>query len=148
MRVHTGVIVPQGRDDDELVEAVAVELDGCHQRRASAQGRVRFEQGFAPWRRRFDVAVAGAETNLLERPANRSVLDYADVITPVFKDYSNGTYKILSFFAKKARGSMATFIVKNRITKPEDIKQFDVDGYVFNDSFSSEDKWVFTRKAN
>jgi len=68
------------------------------------------------------------------------------VITPVFKDFSGGTYKILSFFAKKARGSMATYIVKNRINKPADIKTFDLDGYVFNPSFSSEDKWVFTRK--
>jgi cytoplasmic iron level regulating protein YaaA (DUF328/UPF0246 family) len=70
------------------------------------------------------------------------------LITPVFKDYSNGTYKILSFFAKKARGSMATFIVKNRITKPDDLRQFNDEGYVFNDSYSSEDKWVFTRKAS
>ena len=69
------------------------------------------------------------------------------VITPVFKDFSGGTYKVLSFFAKKARGSMTSFIVKNRITKPEDIKSFDVDGYVFNPAFSTEDQWVFTRKS-
>lgn len=69
------------------------------------------------------------------------------LITPVFKDYSNGTYKILSFFAKKARGSMATYIVKNRINKPSDLKAFNADGYTFNDSFSSDDTWVFTRKA-
>lgn len=69
------------------------------------------------------------------------------VITPVFKDYSNGSYKILSFFAKKARGSMASFIVQNRINKPDDLKEFNGDGYVFNQSFSSEEQWVFTRKA-
>jgi len=69
------------------------------------------------------------------------------VITPVFKDYKNGAYKILSFFAKKARGSMASFIIKNRIGKPEDIKAFDIDGYRFNDDLSNEDSWVFTRKA-
>ncbi len=69
------------------------------------------------------------------------------VITPVFKDYSNGSYKILSFFAKKARGAMATFIVRNRISKPDDLKEFAEDGYVFNDSYSSDDQWVFTRKA-
>ena len=69
------------------------------------------------------------------------------VITPVFKDFSGGTYKVLSFFAKKARGSMTSFIVKNRISKPEDIKSFDVDGYVFNPAFSTEDQWVFTRKS-
>ncbi len=69
------------------------------------------------------------------------------LITPVFKDYNNGTFKVLAFFAKKARGSMASFIVKNRITKPDDIKDFDVDGYKFNESFSTDDNWVFTRKA-
>ena len=69
------------------------------------------------------------------------------MITPVFKDFSGGTYKVLSFFAKKARGSMTSFIVKNRISKPEDIKSFDVDGYVFNTAFSTEDQWVFTRKS-
>lgn len=69
------------------------------------------------------------------------------IITPVFKDFSNGTYKVLSFFAKKARGSMASFIVHNRINKPDDIKAFNVDGYVFNEGFSSDSQWVFTRKG-
>lgn len=70
-----------------------------------------------------------------------------DVITPVFKDYSRGTYRVLSFFAKKARGAMATYIVQNRINKPADLKSFDVDGYQYNDGFSSDDRWVFTRKG-
>mgnify|MGYP001027026432 CR=1 FL=1 len=70
------------------------------------------------------------------------------LITPVFKDYNNGTYKVLGFFAKKARGSMATFIVKNRINKPEDIKAFNDDGYIYNETYSSETQWVFTRKAS
>lgn len=69
------------------------------------------------------------------------------LITPVFKDYNKGTYKILSFFAKKARGAMASYIVRNRINRPEDIKSFDWDGYTFNESYSSESDWVFTRKA-
>ena len=70
------------------------------------------------------------------------------VINPVFKDYKNGTYKILSFFAKKARGYMASYIVQNRINKPADIKSFDVDGYRFNPDLSNENDWVFTRKAD
>ncbi|MBT4160656.1 MAG: peroxide stress protein YaaA [Gammaproteobacteria bacterium] len=69
------------------------------------------------------------------------------IITPVFKDYNNGTYKVLSFFAKKARGAMATFIIHNRVSKPEDVKAFDSDGYTYNESFSSDNQWVFTRKA-
>ncbi len=70
-----------------------------------------------------------------------------NVITPIFKDYNKGSYKVLAFFAKKARGQMASFIVKNRINKPDDIKAFDVDGYRFSESHSSEFDWVFTRKA-
>ncbi|MDG1442278.1 MAG: peroxide stress protein YaaA [Pseudomonadales bacterium] len=78
---------------------------------------------------------------------NSSLLP-GNIINPIFKDYSNGNYKILSFFAKKARGSMSSFIVKNRITKPSDLKSFDIDGYSFNDSLSTDQDWVFTRKAN
>ncbi len=69
------------------------------------------------------------------------------VITPIFKDYKNGTYKILSFFAKKARGYMASYIIHNRIQKPDDLKSFDIDGYRYNADLSDGDNWVFTRKA-
>jgi cytoplasmic iron level regulating protein YaaA (DUF328/UPF0246 family) len=71
----------------------------------------------------------------------------ANVITPVFKDFTNGSYKVLGFFAKKARGYMASYIVKNRINKLDQIKDFDVDGYRFNADFSTDNQWVFTRKA-
>ena len=69
----------------------------------------------------------------------------ARIITPVFKDYKNGNYKIVSFFAKKARGMMTTFIIKNRIENPEQIKLFDEGGYYYNDPLSEGDTWVFTR---
>ena len=69
------------------------------------------------------------------------------VITPVFKEHHKGQYKVLSFFAKKARGYMASWIVKNRINKPDDIKAFDVDDYRFNEDFSDDTTWVFTRGA-
>jgi len=54
------------------------------------------------------------------------------VITPVFKDYKNGKLKVISFFAKKARGKMANYIIKNKITDPIDIELFNTDGYKFN----------------
>ena len=69
------------------------------------------------------------------------------IITPVFKDYNKGTFKILSFFAKRARGAMATFIIKNRINNPDHIKGFSEDGYAYNETYSTENQWVFTRKA-
>jgi len=70
----------------------------------------------------------------------------AEIIVPVFKDYKNGKYKIISFFAKKARGLMSAYIIKNRLKDPEDIKVFNVDGYKYYKSESSESNWVFKRK--
>ncbi|WP_054113736.1 peroxide stress protein YaaA [Marinagarivorans algicola] len=69
----------------------------------------------------------------------------ADIIEPVFKDYKNGQYKIISFYAKKARGLMSAYCIKNAITKPEQLKAFDVAGYGFSAAESTAHKWVFTR---
>ena len=69
----------------------------------------------------------------------------AEVITPVFKDLKNGKYKVVSFFAKKARGLMSAYIIKNKITDPEKIKRFKVAGYRFDRSQSSPKEWVFLR---
>ena len=71
----------------------------------------------------------------------------AEVITPVFKDWKNDKYKIISFFAKKARGLMSRYIIENQIEDPEQLKQFDVDDYSFNPAMSSAREWVFTREA-
>ncbi len=70
----------------------------------------------------------------------------AQIITPVFKDYKNGQYKIISFFAKKARGLMSRYIIQNKIDRAEDIKTFDLADYSFNTDFSNSKEWVFTRK--
>ena len=72
-------------------------------------------------------------------------LTKATIINPVFKDWKNGQYKILSFFAKKARGRMASWMIRHRIDKVEDIKGFDLDDYSFNPSLSSAHDWVFIR---
>ncbi len=72
----------------------------------------------------------------------------AEIIVPVFKDYKNGQYKIISFFAKKARGLMSTYIIKNRIKDPEEIKAFNVNGYKFCKSESNDKNKVFQRKQN
>jgi cytoplasmic iron level regulating protein YaaA (DUF328/UPF0246 family) len=65
------------------------------------------------------------------------------IITPVFKDYKNGNLKVISFFAKKARGEMANFIITNRITNPADLKLFANDGYKFSDEQNGE--FLFSR---
>ena len=70
----------------------------------------------------------------------------AEVITPVFLDWSNGKYRVLSFFAKKARGQMAAYIIKNRLKTPAKLKDFDVDGYRFDPEESTDRKFVFKRR--
>ncbi|MGH1449620.1 MAG: peroxide stress protein YaaA [Pseudomonadaceae bacterium] len=70
----------------------------------------------------------------------------ARVIDTVFKDQKNGQYKIISFYAKKARGLMARYVIKERLTDPEQLKQFDLDGYRFDPASSSENTLVFLRE--
>jgi len=67
------------------------------------------------------------------------------VYSPVFKDFKNGKYKIISFFAKKARGSMARFVIQNKIKKPEDLNKFNLDGYKYSKKDSTEYSPVFLR---
>ena len=69
----------------------------------------------------------------------------ANLITPVFKDEKKGVLKVISFFAKKARGMMARYIIQNHITNVEEIKNFNLGGYAFNQSLSTDKEWVFTR---
>ncbi|WP_299349362.1 peroxide stress protein YaaA [uncultured Shimia sp.] len=67
------------------------------------------------------------------------------VITPVFMEDKGGTAKIVSFFAKKARGSMARYIIQRRLTDPEGLKDFDLGGYTYKPDMSEGDKLVFLR---
>jgi cytoplasmic iron level regulating protein YaaA (DUF328/UPF0246 family) len=67
------------------------------------------------------------------------------VITPVFMEDREGDSKIVSFFAKRARGAMARFAMQNRITDAEDLKGFDLGGYGFRPDLSEGDRMVFTR---
>lgn len=69
-----------------------------------------------------------------------------EVIVPAFKELRAGQYKMISFSAKRARGMMAAYIVRRRLTEPEAIKAFDEDGYRFNESLSSGNTWVFARE--
>ncbi len=71
----------------------------------------------------------------------------ADIVTPVFKDLKGDKYKIISFFAKKARGQMARFIIENELNEPDGMKKFAVDGYRYNKAESTARELVFTRDA-
>jgi cytoplasmic iron level regulating protein YaaA (DUF328/UPF0246 family) len=69
------------------------------------------------------------------------------VVTPVFMERKDGKEKIISFYAKNARGAMARFIIQNQITDVENIKNFDLDRYSYNPSMSDENKFIFTRES-
>jgi len=68
------------------------------------------------------------------------------VITPVFEEWKNGQYKIISFFAKRARGMMARYAAVKGITDVAKLKRFKVDGYAFDKKASTEISWVFRRR--
>lgn len=70
----------------------------------------------------------------------------ARIVTPVFKDWKGGNYKIISFYAKKARGMMAGWAIRQQLTDSDALKSFNVGGYIYNDAMSSDSDWVFTRR--
>ena len=70
------------------------------------------------------------------------------LVSPDFKDAKNGKYKIISFYAKKARGYMSRYIIENQIKEAKDLEGFDVAGYRFNGDLSKNDNPVFTREEN
>lgn len=69
----------------------------------------------------------------------------AEIITPVFKEYKDGQYVTVPIFAKKARGLMTDFIIKNKIDKAEKLKTFHREGYEYSEQLSKANEWVFIR---
>lgn len=87
--------------------------------------------------------------NLASEEYNKAALTKAlkaRVITPQFREEKDGKFKMVSFYAKRARGLMAAHVIRNRLGDPEQLKEFDADGYAYNCSLSQGDTWVFTRK--
>lgn len=91
-----------------------------------------------------DNILINLASNEYFKALNKKKLE-AEIITPVFKDFKNGQYKMISFFAKKARGFMSRFILKNELKKPEELKHFDADGYYFSEAESGMNQLVFLR---
>jgi cytoplasmic iron level regulating protein YaaA (DUF328/UPF0246 family) len=69
------------------------------------------------------------------------------VVTPVFEDWKGGNYKIISFYAKRARGLMSRYAITRRVEEIEDLKCFDLDDYAFAPDASGEDRLVFRRRV-
>ncbi|MFT4546630.1 MAG: cytoplasmic iron level regulating protein YaaA (DUF328/UPF0246 family) [Verrucomicrobiales bacterium] len=97
-------------------------------------------------------AIAAAESKALVNLASNEyfgsvIPDNLEVpiVTPIFKDTKNGKVKIISFFAKRARGMMANYIIRKRITDPTKLKRFSVAGYKFDKSLSSDSEYTFVR---
>ncbi|MFT5709471.1 MAG: cytoplasmic iron level regulating protein YaaA (DUF328/UPF0246 family) [Halioglobus sp.] len=87
------------------------------------------------------VNLASNEYFKAVRPKNLN----AEVITPIFKDLKSGKYKVISFYAKKARGEMARYIIENEIEAPEGLKKFNNNGYKYSKAESTARELVFTR---
>jgi cytoplasmic iron level regulating protein YaaA (DUF328/UPF0246 family) len=73
--------------------------------------------------------------------------EYINVVSPTFKDYKNGKYKIISFYAKKARGTMAKWVIQNKVKDFEDLINFDLNGYKYSKAESTASTPVFLRKS-
>ena len=78
----------------------------------------------------------------------KPVLFNGTIITPVFQDWKNGQYKIISFYAKRARGLMARYCAERNIVDIEDVKKFNVDQYAYCEEESTEATWVFRRRID
>ena len=89
------------------------------------------------------INLASAEYFSVVKPSKLQ----AEIITPVFKDFKNGEYKVVSFFAKKARGKFAAWLIRNRIVDKLELTQFAEDGYHFSTQLSTDGTLVFVKKA-
>ncbi len=114
---------------------------------------------YAFWSSKLTCALNGA----IRKSGNQTLINLASneyynvidkqslkgtVITPVFKDKKRDEFKVISFFAKKARGTMSDYIVRNRVSDPDGLKEFKGLGYRFNKKLTRDDNWVFTRKES
>lgn len=102
----------------------------------------------------LNEALAEQGQPLLINLASKEYFDAVDldalearVITPHFRDWKNGQYRFLSFFAKKARGLIAAYVIRNRVRTQKALRDFDWAGYRFDPEQSSDDDWVFLRDA-
>ena len=102
---------------------------------------------------KLDEALAGHKSATIINLASKEyfkVIDQsalkADIIDIIFKEERDGVLKILSLFAKRARGAMARYMIENRIEDPEQLKEFTIDGYRFQPELSDGKSFMFTRK--
>ena len=102
---------------------------------------------------KINEAVSESGNNILVNLASNEYFKSIDkkklkseIVTPDFKELKNGEYKMISFFAKRARGLMSRFIIENNISDPSDLLAFDAEGYAYNSRLSKPENPVFTRE--
>lgn len=93
-----------------------------------------------------DNVLINLASNEYFKAVKKKALD-ADIITPRFVDEKNGQYKVISFYAKKARGLMVKYAADNKLTNAEQLKQFDLAGYYYCKEASDNKTWTFRRDA-
>jgi cytoplasmic iron level regulating protein YaaA (DUF328/UPF0246 family) len=100
----------------------------------------------------LNAALAEQKRPVLINLASNEYFDAVDasrvdarIVTPTFKDLKNGRYRFMSFFAKRARGMMASYLVKNRVSTLKALREFDWGGYYYSEEMSQGDDWVFLR---
>ena len=96
------------------------------------------------------AAKAGALVNLASEEYFKSVRATKlakPIITPVFEEWKGGRYKIVSFFAKRARGLMARYAIENKLNAAEQLKAFNREGYAFDAKASDGTRYVFRRRS-
>lgn len=113
------------------------------------------------WGSQLSQLINERMTTLNKKAENKAVINLASneyfkaidkkslkspIITPRFEDEKNGKYKVISFYAKKARGLMVKFAAENQLTDSEQLKQFNLEGYQYCESASNEKTWVFRRR--
>ncbi len=136
-------------------------LDGMQPYRLEMGSRLKSERGknlYDYWGSQIAEAlnVQAKETNsqVLVNCASQEYFGAVDLgvlaprlVTPVFMEDKNGTAKVVSFYAKRARGAMARFIVQNRLSDAESLLEFDTGGYVYQPEMSEPDRPVFLRRV-
>jgi len=134
-------------------------LDAIQAYRLEMGSRLKTRRGaslYEYWRdqlaKALNAQAAALETDVLLNCASQEYFSAADtkalklrVITPTFLEDKDGQAKMVSFFAKKARGAMARFIIQNRVSDPDQISEFDLGGYVYQPHLSAHNKPVFVR---
>jgi cytoplasmic iron level regulating protein YaaA (DUF328/UPF0246 family) len=136
----------------DAIEPYRLEM-GSHL--ATARGKSLYQYWGSKIARALNEQAAATNSSLLVNCASKEYFGAVDLtsltlplVTPVFLEKQNGKAKIVSFYAKKARGAMARFIVQNRLKERAELQDFNAGGYLYQPDRSDEKKMVFARNVN